>query len=98
MKAVEKDGRRLLRRELPPDARLYLVWDGPVTHWQVRRENSLRRQGQTDLRQEPPNQTYLGRKRVGLLGPRPVAQIDNETVRRALSAGNGLSRKGGEAI
>jgi len=34
-KAMQKDGRRRLRKELPPNAQVYLVWDGSVTRWQV---------------------------------------------------------------
>lgn len=34
-KAMQKDGRRRLRKELPPNAQVYVVWEGLVTRWQV---------------------------------------------------------------
>ena len=38
-KAVQKDGRRRLRKELPPNAQVYVVWEGSVTRWQVAAED-----------------------------------------------------------
>ena len=38
-KAMQKDGRRRLRKELPPNAQVYVVWEGSVTRWQVAAED-----------------------------------------------------------
>jgi signal peptidase len=42
-RATQKDGRVRLRRELPPNAQVYLVWDWPETHWQVVAEDASRK-------------------------------------------------------
>ena len=38
-KAMQKDGRRRLRKELPPNAQVNLVLEGSVTRWQVTAED-----------------------------------------------------------